>query len=183
MVAAHSHFAIFSLRRLRRDKVARARAVFPTQGAGLFPKRLACPLQQHCSLLIEKKQAQIHPSCLHSQSPSLYLLLSLSPFGSFPFCLVYFLMYKSNVSDRTFFFQSKKKDNNSALYLSLFFLAIALWLCGNVLFTMLEREIERQREKGVGALPGDAGNKTRHGGQAEGGMESCSVTCPRFSSR
>lgn len=97
----------FSPRRRRRYKVARARAVFPTQGAGLFPKRRACPLQQHRSLLIEKKQVQIHPSCLHSQSLSLYLLLSLSPFGSFPFCLVYFLMYKSsNASDRTFFFQS-----------------------------------------------------------------------------
>lgn len=96
-------------------------------------------------------------------------------------------MYKSsNSSDRTFFFFNlKKNDNNSALYLSPFFfffsLAIALRLCGNVLFTMLERE--RQRERGVGALPGDAGNKTRHGGRAEGGMESCSVTCPRFSSR
>lgn len=112
MVTVYGLCDFFSPRRRRRDKVARSQAGFPTQGAGLFPKRRACPLQQHCSLLIgKKKQVQIHPSCLHSQSLSLYLLLSLSPFGSFSFCLVYFLMYKSsNASNRTFFFQSKKKN-------------------------------------------------------------------------
>lgn len=139
----------FSPRRRRRDKVARARAVFPTQGAGLFPKRRACPLQQHRSLLIEKKQVQIHPSCLHSQSLSLYLLLSLSPFGSFPFCLVYFLMYKSsNASDRTFFSLLKKMIiillSISLLFFFFFgYRAPAVWQC--VVYHARERDTERKR--------------------------------------
>lgn len=160
----------FSPRRRRRYKVARARAVFPTQGAGLFPKRRACPLQQHRSLLIEKKQVQIHPSCLHSQSLSLYLLLSLSPFGSFPFCLVYFLMYKSsNASDRTFFFSIlKKNDNNSALYVSPFFFffgyrAPAVWQC--VVYHAREREREKE---GWVLCQGMLGIKRAVGGEQRG---------------
>ena len=137
---------------------------FPTQGVRLFPKRRARPYN-NISLLIEKP-VQIHPSCLHSQSLSLYLSLSLSRSVLLApsFCLVYFLIYKSNkiqASCRTWFF---------------FFLAITLRLCGNVLFTMIERERDRDRERKIEkkksgwCLPGDAGNKCTMGGLAEGGV-------------
>lgn len=73
-------------------------------------------------------------------------------------------MYKSNkmkASCRIFFF---------------FFLAITLRLCGNVLFTMIERERERhrdgerERKKGeVGACQGMLRINAQWGGLAEGG--------------
>lgn len=57
-----------------------------------------------------------------------------------------------------------------------FFLAITLRLCGNVLFTMIERERERHRDGGrerkkgeVGACQGMLRINAQWGGLAEGG--------------
>lgn len=82
----------FSLRKVEPD--------FPTQEAGLVPKRWAYP--NNISLLREKP-VQIRPSCLHCQPLLLYLPLVLSPFGSIlSSCL--FFMYKSNKKQASFIF-------------------------------------------------------------------------------
>lgn len=126
---------------------------FSHTGSWIISQKASLPLQQHLSL--NRKTSpntpflftlSIFPSLSPSLAQSIWLL---------PFCLVYFLMYKSNkiqASYRTCFF---------FLILFFFFLAITLRLCGNVLFTMIERETERKRG---GCLPGDAGNKCAMGG-------------------
>lgn len=62
------------------------------------------------------------------------------------------------------------------IFFFFFFLAITLRLCGNVLFTMIERERERhrdgerERKKGeVGACQGMLRINAQWGGLAEGG--------------
>lgn len=130
---------------------------FSHTGSWIISQKASLPLQQHLSL--NRKTSpntpflftlSIFPSLSPSLAQSIWLL---------PFCLVYFLMYKSNkiqASYRTCFLFFV-----FLILLSFFFLAITLRLCGNVLFTMIERETERKRG---GCLPGDAGNKCAMGG-------------------
>lgn len=181
VVAVYGHFVMFVTRAASAGQGSKSPSCVYHTVCWIISQKASLPPTTFLSLIEKKNKSK---STLPVYTLNIYFFpLSLCPFGSFPFCLVNFLMYKSNAFDRTFFSHLKKNNNNnSALYRSPFFgyCTPAVWQC--VVYHARERERQTEKKRG-GCLPGDAGNKMRHGGQAEGCMESGSVTCPRFSSR